>query len=148
METLFFIYHIPNYIHNDGKIGKIGVSEEPKLRVRAQKYFEYEILETHTDIIKVSEREIELQTQYGYKVDTTPYWKSRELGTKETRSKGGKTGGKVPSYNLRKLTYEDAQIIRELYAKKQYNQPQLSEMYGMSQVGISYIINNKTYIEK
>jgi hypothetical protein len=26
----------------------------------------------------------------------------------------------------RKLTYEDAQIIRELYSKKQYNQPQLA----------------------
>jgi hypothetical protein len=59
-------------------IGKIGVSTEPKKRVRGQGYIAYDILETHTCIYKVSDREIELQKEYGYKVDKILYWKSIE----------------------------------------------------------------------
>jgi hypothetical protein len=74
----YYIYHIKGV--------KIGCSDEPELRVNKQGYTEYEILETHTDIMVASNREIELQKQYGYKVDKIPYWKSIEH-----RKKGSKT---------------------------------------------------------
>jgi hypothetical protein len=67
--TKYYIYHIPNV--------KIGVSTEPEARVAKQGYTDYEILETHKCIYEVSERERELQKQYGYKVDDVPYHISR-----------------------------------------------------------------------
>jgi hypothetical protein len=110
----YYIYHIPNFVHSDGSIGKIGQSVNPKRRVKAQGYTQYEILEVHTDINIASEREIELQKQYGYKVDKLKYnqydyskngkiagRKNVESGhlasirTKEGSSRGGKTQGKI-----------------------------------------------------
>jgi hypothetical protein len=76
---MYYIYHIPNFKWKNGRIGKIGCTENIKQRIREQKYSEYEILETHTDIQIVSDREIELQKQYGYPVDTIPYWKTRKM---------------------------------------------------------------------
>lgn len=81
MEKTYYIYHIPSV--------KIGVSEEPEKRVKKQGYSDYEILETHTDIIKVSERERELQKEYGYKIDSSPYYESRS----KWGSRAGKSGG-------------------------------------------------------
>ena len=37
---------------------------------------EYEIVEKHSNAKTASIREIELQKQYGYKVDNIPYWKT------------------------------------------------------------------------
>jgi hypothetical protein len=54
----YYIYHVPGV--------KIGCSTEPNYRVKRQGYDKYEILETHTDIDIASQREIELQNQYGY----------------------------------------------------------------------------------
>jgi hypothetical protein len=54
----YYIYHVPGV--------KIGCSTEPNYRVKRQGYDKYEILETHTDINIASQREIELQNQYGY----------------------------------------------------------------------------------
>lgn len=88
----YYIYHIPNFVHKDGRIGKIGCTEEEdaKVRVENQGYTEYEILETHTDIMIASDREIELQKQYGYPIDKVPYHYSR----RNWGSKAGKLGGK------------------------------------------------------
>ena len=66
MET-YYIYHIPGI--------KIGCSKTPEFRVRRQGYTEYQILETHNDITIAGKREIELQIQFGYKVDNIPYHK-------------------------------------------------------------------------
>lgn len=66
----YYIYHIK------GK--KIGVSTNPNLRVKNQGYNNFEILETHSDIHIVSYREIELQKQYGYRVDRLPYYLSSQ----------------------------------------------------------------------
>jgi len=74
---MYYIYHIPSV--------KIGCSTNPKTRVKRQGYTQYEILETHTDIYIASDREIELQKKYGYKLDTKPYYK-----TIKTVSMGGK----------------------------------------------------------
>jgi hypothetical protein len=86
---MYHIYRIPDYKHKNGLIGKIGVSEIPSERVEKQGYSNFEILESHTDIIKVSERERELQKQYGYPVDSVPYYISRKFWG----SVAGKVGG-------------------------------------------------------
>ena len=91
---VYYIYHIPTFIHKNGRIGKIGCTEEvdAKVRVNKQGYTDYEILETHTDIMVASDREIQLQKEYGYPVDTIPYYKSAD---KRKNSKGGKIQGKI-----------------------------------------------------
>ena len=64
----YAIYHIP------GK--KIGVTNNIKYRVEQQQGYnegEYEILEMSDDINYVSHKELELQKQYGYKVDEKLY---------------------------------------------------------------------------
>jgi NTP pyrophosphatase (non-canonical NTP hydrolase) len=64
----YCIYHIPGI--------KIGVTNNIKHRVEEQQGYtpdEYEILEMADDINYVSHREIELQKQYGYRVDEKLY---------------------------------------------------------------------------
>ncbi len=88
---MYSIYHIPGI--------KIGCSTQVEKRVKEQGYSNFEIIEIHTDIYEVSDREIELQKQYGYSVDTIPYWKSsqqlRSKVTFKSCQKGGKKGGKI-----------------------------------------------------
>ena len=73
-NKIYHIYHVPGV--------KIGVTQAPKVRietVQGYKPNEYEILETYTDIDKVSEREIQLQKEYGYKVDRQLYKNLKHL---------------------------------------------------------------------
>ena len=68
IDNKYIIYHIP------GK--KIGVTNDLYNRVESQQGYEvgeYEILESSDDIDYISKREIELQREYGYKVDPIPY---------------------------------------------------------------------------
>ena len=68
IDNKYIIYHIP------GK--KIGVTNDLYNRVELQQGYEvgeYEVLESSDDIDYVSKREIELQKEYGYKVDLIPY---------------------------------------------------------------------------
>ena len=61
---MYYLYHIP------GK--KIGVTRNLNNRVtliQGYKEGEYEVLEQSDDIDFISDREIELQKSYGYKVD-------------------------------------------------------------------------------
>ena len=65
---MYYIYHIP------GK--KIGVTANLNKRVTKQqgyKFGEYEVLEASDDISYISNREIELQKLYEYKVDPQTY---------------------------------------------------------------------------
>ena len=65
---MYYIYHIP------GK--KIGVTRNLNNRVtlmQGYKENEYEVLEQSDDIDYISDREIELQKSYGYKVDLKKY---------------------------------------------------------------------------
>ena len=65
---MYTIYHIP------GK--KIGVTRNINKRVTEQQGYapdEYEVLEQSEDIDYISDREIELQKSYGYKVDRQSY---------------------------------------------------------------------------
>ena len=65
---MYYLYHIP------GK--KIGVTRNLNHRVtlmQGYKETEYEVLEQSEDIDYISDREIELQKSYGYKVDLKKY---------------------------------------------------------------------------
>ena len=67
-ELTYYLYHIP------GK--KIGVTRELNSRVVDQQGYgldEIEVLDQSTDINYISDREIELQKSYGYKVDRKKY---------------------------------------------------------------------------
>ena len=76
----YYIYHIPGV--------KIGCTSNQEYRIKHQQQFNHwEILEEHTDIYLVSDREKELQRQYGYKVDGPPYWKVVELAKSKTIKK-------------------------------------------------------------
>jgi len=62
----FTIYHVPG--------DKIGLTEQPiKKRIKQQGLTEWEVMETHTDGWLAGDREIELQKQYGYKVEEVHY---------------------------------------------------------------------------
>ncbi len=128
MKETFYIYHIPSV--------KIGVSKNPSRRVKAQGYDSFEVLETHTNIIKVSHREIELQKQYGYTKDCIPYHifvngKNQQAGGKvagrkngimvtsrpewsEIASMGGKVAGKIRAATM---TFEERSSAGKLGGK-------------------------------
>jgi hypothetical protein len=59
---MYYIYHIPGV--------KIGCTKNLKHRIKSQGFTEYEILEEHYDINLASDRERQLQTKYGYQVDS------------------------------------------------------------------------------
>jgi len=95
MKT-YYIYHIPNYKWKNGRIGKVGCTDDLKDRIRRYpKNTVYEVLETHSDIFIASDREILLQQRYGYPVDKKPYWKAIQMITIESCSKGGKINGRM-----------------------------------------------------
>ena len=67
-EMIYYLYHIP------GK--KIGVTRDLNSRVVQQQGYdldEIEVLDQSTDIEYISDREIELQKSYGYRVDRKKY---------------------------------------------------------------------------
>lgn len=96
---MYSIYHISGI--------KIGCSSEPEKRVSDQGYSDYEILETHEDIYVASDRERELQKQYGYKVDTVPYYVSIEA-----RAAGGSIGGLTGGLTTGKIHTESGHLKR------------------------------------
>ena len=84
MKT-YTIYHINGV--------KIGCTSQLKKRLSDQGFTNCEILEEHTDIYEASNREIELQKQYGYRVDDVLYWisvQNRYKFSREDAAKGGR----------------------------------------------------------
>jgi len=79
---MYYIYHIPGV--------KIGCTKNLKNRLSQQTKGDWELLEEHNDIHIASEREIELQKQYGYKVDTATYYNSVKGYSKEKIIKAGR----------------------------------------------------------
>jgi hypothetical protein len=69
MEEFTIYYGTP-----EGKDKKIGVDCSYPARIKKQKIMDGQILEVHTCVYEVSDREMELQRQYGVKVDTIPYY--------------------------------------------------------------------------
>ena len=140
---MYYIYHIPER-------KKIGVSDNLTARMKKHKWNGFfEILECHTDIYKVSDRELELQKEYGYPVDKRKYWQTINVISNKGRTKGGNWHkGKKHEWakKSRKLTYDDAQQIRAEYALGSINQSQLARMYGVFPATINGIVNNKIYV--
>ena len=65
---MYYIYHIPGQ--------KIGVTRDLNKRVTVTQGYregEYEVLDSSDDINYISDKEIELQKSYGYKVDRKKY---------------------------------------------------------------------------
>ena len=73
------IYHIPGV-----KIG--STFRDPAIRVAEQGYSDFEVLEVHQDEEYAAMREIELQEQYGYKVDKTNRIHTVHIAGKKARS--------------------------------------------------------------
>tara|TARA_R110002167_G_scaffold345745_1_gene556204 strand:+ start:130 stop:528 length:399 start_codon:yes stop_codon:yes gene_type:complete len=132
--------------------------------MREQGFTEWEHLETHTDIYEASNREIELQKEYGLPVDKIPYFvavqnrpqgMSKETLIKSKESKirnnttgnGGKVGGKVKSIWNRKLTQEQAEEIRARHIPNLRGlRASLAKQYNVSAGTIHAIWSNKIYI--
>jgi hypothetical protein len=141
------IYHISGV--------KIGVSVKPKARVESQGYVDYEILEQHDCIYKVSDREIELQKEYGYVVDKTPYYKFMQnrntkgslgrVNSKEVRKRMSDAAKRRKKQGAAKLTPEKVIYIRSQYATGKYSQTRLGNVFGLTQTGISRIIKKQSW---
>ena len=104
---MYYIYHIVGV--------KIGCTKNPQRRTKQQGFSSYEILETYDCIDRASQRELELQKQYGYKVDNTPYYQSYGNRVKHA-SKGGRTAGNKTFKNktgIFKYTLEERNKFRE-----------------------------------
>jgi hypothetical protein len=83
MNKLFYIYHVPGV--------KIGCSTRPKIRVEEQGFTNFDILETHDDISLASQREVDLQVQYGYGRDNNCSYEQSYKARLEAGKKGGKS---------------------------------------------------------
>ena len=118
---MFYIYHIPER-------NKIGATDNVEVRMKKHQWKGfYEILETHTCEFKTSDREIELQKQYGYKVDKTPFWKSYRLGKS---GKGGKTQGNrnVESGHLQSICKSGGLAVADSLGKRAVSTGQVYEL--------------------
>jgi hypothetical protein len=83
---MYQIYEVPGV--------KIGCTSKGSIRPLQQGYDNWIILEEHEDIMVASEREIELQKEKGYKVDSQPYWDTINRPTLAGRQRGGLKTGK------------------------------------------------------
>ena len=148
---IYYIYHIPGT--------KIGVTKNVNKRMKEQGFTEWEILETHTCINQVSNREIQLQKDYGLPVDTVPYYVTLEAGRKGGIARGAAADNNFRNYThedwkellknnggfLAKLTYEQVAEIRAKYTGKWGQQAELAREYGVTTRIMCNLLNNKTY---
>lgn len=102
------IYHIPGV--------KIGVSTNPKRRVKQQGYTNYEILEEHNCIYTVSDREEYLKNKYGYYEHSfVPYYQTIQIQKKgQNRTKKPIICLKYPSMEFYKKYNSTAEASRDL----------------------------------
>ena len=149
MKT-YFIYHILGI--------KIGCTSDLLNRMRVQGFTEWEILEEHTDIYEVSDREIQLQKDYGLPVDKIPYWQAvenRSTWADTNQSANGKhgKGAKKPGVSLfnentkRKFTEQEVNEIKYKYIPRVYTQTMLAKEYNCVQSLINKVLN-KNYKHK
>lgn len=80
---MYYIYHIPGI--------KIGCTTNPKNRIKKQGFINYEILEIHKCPKIAGDRELQLQADYGYKIDNCHYLQIIEAGNKAHISNIGRT---------------------------------------------------------
>lgn len=134
---MYTIYHIPGV--------KIGCSTQAEIRVKKQNYSEFEILEEHIDIYKASDREIELQKQYGYAVDKLPYYESIKR-----ISKGQKIGGSIIGKKFGKangILYNSMPVIvfdkKGNFIGEYYSAIEASRVLDLHQAAVNRVVNNK-----
>ena len=124
---LYKIYRIPDFIHQDGSKGKIGVTyRNVQQRIRENKRqskgpFEFwEVLEVHTDKATASRRELELQEEFGYIKDNSNYTQISEAhdieacrrnGKKISKQELSRRGKKGYQKGLGKLSFEERSEI-------------------------------------
>jgi len=125
---MYYIYHIPGI--------KIGVSSEPEKRTQDQGFTSYEVLEVHTDIYEVSDREQELQRQYGLPVDKVKYHISIAH-----RSIGGKKGGRLGKPTL---TFEQYSEFSKANANTPNRLRQWKDAAALSRIKVTCPHCNKT----
>ena len=154
----YYIYHVPGI--------KIGCTVNVPRRMKQQRFTEWEHLETHTDIYEASNREIELQKEYGLPVDDIPYWQAvanRPKWTSESTQKGiitkrangsmsngsdgsgGKASKGSPRRANRSLSWDQICEIRLKWDPTIYGiRNKLAREYNVSGSTISRIANYKT----
>jgi len=132
-----------------------------------QGFTDWEILEEHTDIYEVSNREIQLQKEYGLPVDKVPYWKSvenRRVWNDEDRIKGQltlkangyshlKRASHIAAKSKCKITWEIAMQIRSegWVSKKNQYEPgptlkDIAKKYNTTTSICQGVLHNKTYL--
>lgn len=95
MKT-YYIYHVPGI--------KIGCTTNIKRRMSQQGFTNWEILEEHEDIYLASDRELELQTEYGYTIDHTPYYKTFRRVVNSNRGNTYTLGVKLSAETREKIS--------------------------------------------
>ena len=132
MKT-YYIYHIPNV--------KIGCTTRPKSRVSQQGYSSYEILETHDCIDTASQREVDLQKEYGYPIDkgSQIYKKAvnihkNSLGKPTTKKKKESNSKTMRKYNISRRK-SVLQYTKEGKFVKEY----ISVRHAMKETGFTSI---------
>jgi hypothetical protein len=123
---MYYIYHIPKV--------KVGCSINPKRRVKAQGYTDFEILAEAVDKFTAGNLEAQFQKQYGYKVDCVKYYqtnyksmghkggaKTHELGhTKKLQEIGHKIAASLPRTEAQ---MEQARKVQKIGAKIAWSKP-------------------------
>ena len=120
--------------------------------MKMQGFTNWEILEEHTDGWLAGDREIELQKEYGYRVDSCNYMitvRNGRIGNtggipymnSETAFRVASAGGKA----TRSITMELANEIRSKYVKKYGMVLKLAKEYNISNLIVSRIVTNKIY---
>jgi len=110
---MYYIYHIPGV--------KIGCTNNPQNRLRQQTKGDWEILETYTNIDIASQREIELQKQYGYEIDKSTYKESVQNFKLESVVKAGRASATKSWQNHRERELEKCKkggvVTKKLFSK-------------------------------
>ncbi len=137
---MYYIYHIPGV--------KIGCTTNLHYRlVVQQNCTDYEVLEIHNDINVASQREIELQLNYGYGKDTINYVQTYSHVLKRADKYRG-----VPHSEKHKAKMSDAQRaftpeqvveIRQRYMSGNITQKELAKEYNIHKITIKRIIHGK-----
>ena len=129
---MYYIYHIPGV--------KYGMTKKYPQRCIDQGFTNYELTETHSDIMVGSEREKELNLNAGYPWnDSQYYYLMVERGS---NNKGN------ANIHQRKLTYDIAQKIKSKYIPRIYGMQKLADEYGVSLRVIQQIILGITYTKR
>ena len=144
---MYYIYHIPDFVWKNGSKGKIGCSETPSQRVNKQGYTDYEILESHECMYEASKREIELQKEYGYPVDSNTFAKAYTQGKKNVESGHLKKISKLGAQEGWKVCHDKHPHVGKLlseYARTNFSKSVLqydldgnfiAEYYSMREAG-------------